>query len=155
MHAWQRQPLKQRVEVYFLSTVSATILFMFTRRQRQLIVAARVNIVLKEMMTIQPNVTNNTAARTGIYRLVPDKHPKSDECCLSSYPDILTANEARKVLRIGTNTFYDLVKSGELKALFIGGKYLIPKQSLEIYISSCYNTGIDGSLTTCAKKGRC
>lgn len=77
-----------------------------------------------------------------------------DDRCLAYYPDVLLPNEARKVLRIGTNSIYDLISSGELHALKVGTKYLIPKKCLEFYIQSCYNQQTDSIQAACAEKER-
>lgn len=49
---------------------------------------------------------------------------------LRNYGDVLTVEEVQKVLGIGRNSVYMLLKSGELKSKKIGKRYIIPKSSL-------------------------
>ena len=42
-------------------------------------------------------------------------------------PDVLTVPEAAKLLRIGKNQAYELVKNGSLGAIRLGKKIIIPK----------------------------
>lgn len=46
------------------------------------------------------------------------------------YPDIVTPDDIQKMLRIGRNSVYDLLKQGKIKSLRVGKKYLIPKTSV-------------------------
>lgn len=52
---------------------------------------------------------------------------------LNKYNDILTVEELCEVLRIGKNTAYKLLKSGEIKSIKIGKIYKIPKKSVRKY----------------------
>ena len=45
-------------------------------------------------------------------------------------PDVLTVPEAAKLLRIGKNQAYELVKNGKLSAIKLGKKIIVPKPSL-------------------------
>lgn len=45
-------------------------------------------------------------------------------------PEILTVAEAARLLRIGKNKTYELVKTGKLGSMKIGGRNLIPKLRL-------------------------
>ena len=45
-------------------------------------------------------------------------------------PDVLTVPEAAKLLRIGKNQAYELVKNGRLGAIRLGKKIIIPKPAL-------------------------
>lgn len=45
-------------------------------------------------------------------------------------PDVLTVPEAAKLLRIGKNQAYELVKNGRLGAIKLGKKIIVPKLSL-------------------------
>lgn len=47
-----------------------------------------------------------------------------------NYPDIVTPEDIQKMLRIGRNSVYDLLKQGKIKSLRVGKKYLIPKTSV-------------------------
>jgi len=44
--------------------------------------------------------------------------------------EVLTAREARKLLRLGHNQIYAAIKRGEIPAIRIGGKLLIPRRAL-------------------------
>lgn len=48
----------------------------------------------------------------------------------SSYPEVLTPQEAGKLLRLGKNKTYDLIKSGLLHSIKWGGKIIVPKVCL-------------------------
>ena len=50
--------------------------------------------------------------------------------------DHLTPFEVMGLLFIGKNTFYKLVKSGELKAFRIGKLWRVKKESIEEYIKA-------------------
>ena len=62
-----------------------------------------------------------------------------NERCLDYYPDVLTPEEAMKVLSIGRNKIYELLQSGCIKSLKIGKLYRIPKKFLQGFIDWCYN----------------
>lgn len=49
-------------------------------------------------------------------------------------PEVLTINEAAKLLRLGINKTYGIVHNGKLKSIKIGGKILIPKMRLIEFI---------------------
>lgn len=51
-------------------------------------------------------------------------------------PDVLTVPEAARLLRIGKNQTYELVKEGRLGAIKLGKKLIIPKPAL---IDFCQN----------------
>lgn len=50
--------------------------------------------------------------------------------------EYLTSAEVQSLLYIGKNTFYRLVKSGELKAFRIGKLWRVSRKSLEEYCRS-------------------
>ena len=52
------------------------------------------------------------------------------ELQFDNYPDIVTSEDIQKMLRIGRNSVYDLLKQGKIKSLRVGKKYLIPKTSV-------------------------
>ena len=52
------------------------------------------------------------------------------ELQFDNYPDIVTPDDIQKMLRIGRNSVYDLLKQGKIKSLRVGKKYLIPKTSM-------------------------
>ncbi|MCX7974067.1 MAG: helix-turn-helix domain-containing protein [Candidatus Aminicenantes bacterium] len=49
-------------------------------------------------------------------------------------PDLLTAKEARKILRLGKNAIYDLARQRKLEYVKIGGKILFPREAIEKFI---------------------
>lgn len=52
----------------------------------------------------------------------------------SEYDDLLTVEEACEALKIGHNTIYSLLNSGELKGFRCGRVWKIPKIALQQYI---------------------
>ena len=46
------------------------------------------------------------------------------------YDDVVTVPEVAKMLRIGRNSAYDLVKTGKLKSVRVGNQIRIPKSSV-------------------------
>ena len=54
----------------------------------------------------------------------------------SNYPDVVTPKEIQDMLRIGRNAVYELLKSGEIKSLRIGKKYIVPKSSVIKYLQT-------------------
>ena len=59
---------------------------------------------------------------------------------LSDLPDALTTKECMSFLNIGRNSLYKLLKEGSLGSIRVGKKYIIPKSSLEHYLSVWYNS---------------
>ena len=55
---------------------------------------------------------------------------------LSELRDIITIKDVCEVLGIGRNTAYQLLQNDEISSKRIRRKYIIPRQSLEIYIRS-------------------
>ncbi len=49
---------------------------------------------------------------------------------LKEYSDVLSVAEVSKILRIGKNKAYNLVSSGKLSSIRIGGKIIVPKMCL-------------------------
>lgn len=49
---------------------------------------------------------------------------------LKDQPEVLTVPEVAKILRIGKNKAYALVSSGNIKAIKIGAKTIVPKMHL-------------------------
>jgi len=58
---------------------------------------------------------------------------------LDNIRDVLTPMETKEILRIGTNSMYELLSSGKLKSIRCGNKYLIPKIYIEEYLLGDYN----------------
>lgn len=48
----------------------------------------------------------------------------------SEYSDIVTVDEVMKMLRLGKNTVYKLLKDDEIMNVKVGARYIIPKQSV-------------------------
>lgn len=55
------------------------------------------------------------------------------------YPDILTPVQASKALRIGTKTFYSLIRERKLGHIRIGKKILVPRHCLVDFVKSEHN----------------
>lgn len=53
---------------------------------------------------------------------------------LEQYDDLLTAEEACEVLKMGKNALYSLLGTGTLKAFRNGRVWRIPKQAVEEFI---------------------
>ena len=48
----------------------------------------------------------------------------------SEYGDIVSVEEVMKMLQIGRVSVYQMLKSGEIRSLKVGKKYVIPKKSV-------------------------
>ena len=70
------------------------------------------------------------------YAAYSSANERSDANMLSNYPDVLTVDQLMDILHIGRNAAYGLLKSGEIKTLRIGRRYIIPKKSIVAYILS-------------------
>lgn len=53
----------------------------------------------------------------------------------SEYSDIVTVDEVMKMLRLGKNTVYKLLKDNEIINVKVGARYVIPKQSVIEFVS--------------------
>jgi len=53
---------------------------------------------------------------------------------LHDYDDILTVDELMELLKIGKNTAYQLINSGQIKSIRIGRTHRIPKKCVIEYI---------------------
>lgn len=53
-----------------------------------------------------------------------------------NYPDIVTPEDIQKMLRLGRNSVYNLLKQGKIKSLRVGKKYLIPKTSVMNFLQT-------------------
>ena len=60
---------------------------------------------------------------------------KSSEM-FSEYSDIVTVDEVMKMLRLGKNTVYKLLKDDEIMNVKVGARYVIPKQSVIEFVST-------------------
>ena len=60
----------------------------------------------------------------------------------SQYGDIVTVGELAKMLKIGRNTAYELVRSGQIPSVKIGRQIRVPKQAVVAYLSQ---TGMENN----------
>lgn len=51
-------------------------------------------------------------------------------------PAVLTVEEVRTILRIGRSAAYQLIHTGQLKRINVGGKFLIPRHELYRFLSN-------------------
>ena len=51
-------------------------------------------------------------------------------------PAVMKVEDLAKVLSIGLNSAYDLVRSGQVRSLKVGRIYRIPKSAVEEYLNS-------------------
>ena len=64
----------------------------------------------------------------------------SKHMTLDDLPDILQAEDVMAFLRIGHNTVYRLLQTGELQSIRIGRQYRIPKKYLLSYLDQvCFD----------------
>lgn len=54
----------------------------------------------------------------------------------SEYSDIVTVDEVMKMMRLGKNTVYKLLKDDEIMNVKVGARYIIPKQSVIEFVST-------------------
>ncbi len=47
-----------------------------------------------------------------------------------AYPDVVTVEETCKMLRLGRNSVYALLKSGRIRSVRVGSRYVIPAKSI-------------------------
>ena len=52
------------------------------------------------------------------------------------YPDVVSIQDLQKMLHIGRNTAYEILKDGTISAARIGKRYIIPKRSVVEFIST-------------------
>lgn len=64
-------------------------------------------------------------------------------------PCIFTPREAAAIMRLGRNTVYSLIKSGDIETVRVGRKILVPLDAINSYISNqlCYNHSNSNSLS--------
>lgn len=55
---------------------------------------------------------------------------------LEDYHDVITVDEMCRILRIGKNSAYMLLKNGEIRSRRLRNKYIIPKLELINYLQS-------------------
>jgi len=54
---------------------------------------------------------------------------------LSEYPDVISPEEIKEILRISTSGVYHLLQAGTIKSIRVGKRYIIPKQSIIDFLS--------------------
>ena len=58
---------------------------------------------------------------------------------LKDEPEVMTVLEAAKILRLGKNKTYDLVNSGRLSSIKVGGRIIIPKMCIVAFLTDSNN----------------
>ena len=58
---------------------------------------------------------------------------------LKNEPEVMTVIEAAKVLRLGKNKTYDLINSGRLSSIKVGGKTIVPKMCIVSFLTDTNN----------------
>lgn len=48
----------------------------------------------------------------------------------SDYEDVVTVDDVMKMLHIGKNSVYDLLKNHRIESIRVGNRYVIPKKSV-------------------------
>jgi len=74
----------------------------------------------------------------------------------NGYNDVVTVGELAKMLKVGRNTAYELVRCGAVRSVRVGRKYIIPKRSVVDFANGvCYNadTIINGRQYDQSSKG--
>ena len=56
---------------------------------------------------------------------------------LSDYSDVLNPDDLIKILRVGKNTVYKILKENTIHSVRIGKKYKVPKIYLIEYLINC------------------
>ena len=59
---------------------------------------------------------------------------------LENYGDVLSINELCEILRIGKNSAYKMVNSGQVASMVIAGKHKILKRSVVEFIEACFKS---------------
>lgn len=54
----------------------------------------------------------------------------------AEYPDVVSIDEIQRMLRIGRSSAYDLLKSGAIKSIKVGKRYIVTKQFVIEFLSS-------------------
>jgi excisionase family DNA binding protein len=56
---------------------------------------------------------------------------QSKRLSLADAPDVLTPEQAQDLLGIGRNSVYDRIRTGEIPAIRLGRRILVPKTGIE------------------------
>ena len=67
---------------------------------------------------------------------------------LKNEPEVLMVSEAAKILRIGKNKAYDLIKNGKLSSIKMGGKIIVPKMCLVRFLTDTDNFQISSRIVS-------
>lgn len=54
----------------------------------------------------------------------------------TNYPDVVTIDDLQKMLKVGRNTAYSLLKNESIKTIKVGKKYIIPKINVIKFVTS-------------------
>lgn len=54
----------------------------------------------------------------------------------AEYPDVVTPDDLQKMLKIGRNSVYGLLKNKLIKSIRVGKKYIIPKENVIDFIKT-------------------
>lgn len=54
---------------------------------------------------------------------------------MDKIPDVLTPEMLMDILKIGRNSTYNLLRSGEIRSVKVGKQYRIPKDALTEYLA--------------------
>ncbi len=64
--------------------------------------------------------------------------PVTDETLFAEYPDVVEVEDLQKMLRLGRNAVYRILKEGKIKTIKIGKRYIVPKRSvIEFLETAC------------------
>lgn len=55
--------------------------------------------------------------------------------CLEQVPLVLQVKDLQNILSISHNTAYALIRSGEIRSIRVGRKYIIPKDAVVQYLT--------------------
>lgn len=59
-----------------------------------------------------------------------------NDTAFSGYPDVVSIDDLQKMLHIGRNSAYELVRKGRIKTIKMGTRYIIPKKSVIDFLDS-------------------
>lgn len=65
-----------------------------------------------------------------------DKKDLYNISLFNDYEDVLTVKELMKILKIGRNSCYELLKNGSISAIKVGTQYRIPKIKLMEFLEN-------------------
>lgn len=65
--------------------------------------------------------------------LIPNTTPTMNEI-FKDYPDVVSIEQLQKMLNIGRNSAYELVRNDAIKTVKVGTRYIIPKANVIAYL---------------------